>query len=127
MRDQPADVARSNKRTAEIAQRVGQALLEESYYEPETGQLLASSFMDYEMAVCRYVAFPSRSAQRSSRAVEPARRPFRRRGRHDTGVCCGDHAIIDAFAELGVHHIEMPATPERVWRAIRAGRAAAAV
>jgi carbon-monoxide dehydrogenase large subunit len=29
------------------------------------------------------------------------------------------NAIVDALAELGVHHIEMPATPERVWRAIR--------
>jgi aerobic carbon-monoxide dehydrogenase large subunit len=36
------------------------------------------------------------------------------------------NAIVDALAELGVRHIEMPATPERVWRAIRAGRSAAA-
>jgi len=37
------------------------------------------------------------------------------------------NAIVDALAELGVRHIEMPANPERVWRAIQAARAAAAV
>jgi carbon-monoxide dehydrogenase large subunit len=36
------------------------------------------------------------------------------------------NAIVDALAEVGVRHIEMPATPERVWRTIRAGRSAAA-
>jgi hypothetical protein len=68
----------------------------------------------------RHLAAFGDRAERSPGADEPARRPSRGRGRHDTGACCGGNAIVDALAKLGVRHIEMPATPERVWRAIRA-------
>ena len=66
-----------------------------------------------------------------------ALRAFEAATRHRLGVRSGGeggttpalaaviNAIVDALSELGVHHIEMPATPERVWRAIQAARSAA--
>jgi hypothetical protein len=69
-------------------------------------------------AAGRYPAKFGHGAQRSSRADKPALRPFRRRSTTPALA-----AVIDAIAELGVHHIEMPATPERVWHAIRAAAA----
>ena len=58
-------------------------------------------------------------AQRSAVADQPARRALRRRRRHDAGAGAVINAMVDALSEFGVRHIEMPATPERVWRAIR--------
>ena len=108
-----------------IAQGVGQALLEASYYEPETGQLLAASFMDYAMpradtllllttALSEVPALTNRLGVRSGGE-----------GGTTPALAAVVNAIVDAFAELGVRHIEMPATPERVWRTIQAARFAA--
>ena len=55
--------------------------------------------------------------------TNPARRARRRRGRHDAGASPpSSMPIVDALAEFGVQHIEMPVTPERIWRAIEAGK-----
>jgi carbon-monoxide dehydrogenase large subunit len=78
-------------------------------------------------AACRYAAFVGYGTQRSPSAVEPARRTFWRRGGTTPALAAVINAIVDRLAELGVRHIEMPATSERVWRAIREGDAAAAV
>jgi aerobic carbon-monoxide dehydrogenase large subunit len=101
-----------------VAQSVGQALLESSHYDPDTGQLLAASFMDYAMP--RADIF---SDLRTALSEVPA--PSNRLGVRSGGeggttpaLAAVINAIVDALAELGVRHIEMPATPERVWRAI---------
>ena len=107
-----------------IAQGVGQALMEHCYYDPETGQLLAGSFMDYAMPRAdnfpffdtEYVEIPSTTHPLGMRPV----------GEGGTAPALGVmiNAIADALSDFGVRHVEMPATPERIWRAIRDARRA---
>jgi carbon-monoxide dehydrogenase large subunit len=105
-----------------IAQGVGQAMLEYSHYDPETGQLLAGSFMDYAMP--RAITFPSFKTALSEVPAPTNRLGVRSGGEGGTtpALAVVVNAIVDALAEFGVRHVEMPATPERVWRAIRAAR-----
>ncbi len=102
-----------------IAQGVGQALLESSHYDPETGQLLAASFMDYAMP--RADTFPPIATALSEVPSPTNRLGVRSGGEGGTTPALGVviNAIVDALSELGVRHVEMPATPERVWRAIQ--------
>jgi aerobic carbon-monoxide dehydrogenase large subunit len=106
-----------------IAQGVGQALLEECHYDRQTGQALAASFMDYAMP--RASTFPFLKTALSEVPAPTNRLGVRSGGEGGTTPALGAviNAIVDALAELGVRHIEMPATPERVWRAIQATRA----
>ena len=110
-----------------IAQGVGQALLEHSHYDPETGQLLAASFMDYAMP--RADIFPALKTALSEVPSPTNRLGVRSGGEGGTtpALAAVINAIVDALSELGVRHIEMPATPERVWRAIQGARAGGAV
>src|SRR5262249_43259275 len=103
-----------------IAQGVGQALLEHSHYDRETGQLLAASFMDYAMP--RADIFPALKTALSEVPSPTNRFGVRSGGEGGTtpALAAVINAIVDALSGLGVRHIEMPATPERVWRAIRA-------
>jgi carbon-monoxide dehydrogenase large subunit len=102
-----------------IAQGVGQALLEHAHYDPDSGQLLAGSFMDYAMP--RAPDLPSYVTEISE--VPSSTHPLGIRPAGEGGtvpaLAVVINAIVDALAELGVRHVEMPATPERVWRAIR--------
>jgi len=102
-----------------IAQGVGQALWEHCHYDPETGQLLSGTLMDY--ALPRADQFPSFTTEISE--VPSTAHPLGLRGGGEGGTTpalgCVINAICDALAELGVEHIEMPATSERVWQAIR--------
>jgi aerobic carbon-monoxide dehydrogenase large subunit len=109
-----------------IAQGVGQALLEHSHYDPGSGQLLTASFMDYGMPRADNLPF---LATGLSEVPSPSNRLGVRSGGEGgttPALAAVINAIVDALAELGVRHIEMPATPERVWRAIHAARSAAA-
>jgi carbon-monoxide dehydrogenase large subunit len=103
-----------------IAQGVGQALLENSYYEPQNGQLLTASFMDYAMP--RADTLPLLATALSEVPAPTNRLGVRSDGEGGTtpALAVVINAVVDALAELGVRHIEMPATPERVWRAMRA-------
>jgi carbon-monoxide dehydrogenase large subunit len=107
-----------------IAQGIGQALLEECRYDPESGQLLSASFMDYAMP--RADCFPGFAAELSE--VPSTTHPLGIRAGGEGGttpaLAAAINAVVDALAESGVTHIEMPATPERVWRAIRAAQKA---
>jgi carbon-monoxide dehydrogenase large subunit len=109
-----------------IAQGIGQALLEECRYDPESGQLLSASFMDYAMP--RADCFPGFAAELSE--VPSTTHPLGIRAGGEGGttpaLAAAINAVVDALAESGVTHIEMPATPERVWRAIRAAQKAKA-
>jgi carbon-monoxide dehydrogenase large subunit len=107
-----------------IAQGVGQALWESCAYEAETGQLLSASLMDY--ALPRADMLPAFTTEISE--VPSTAHPLGLRGGGEGGTTPAlgavVNAIVDALADLGVEHIELPATPERVWQAIRdAGRA----
>jgi len=101
-----------------IAAGVGQALMELCAYDSD-GQMLSASFMDY--ALPRADALPSFTTEISE--VPSTTNPLGLRGGGEGGTTPAlgavVNAIVDALAELGVEHIEMPATPERVWTAIR--------
>ena len=107
-----------------IAQGVGQALWEACAYDTATGQLLSSTMMDYAMP--RADMLPSFTTEISE--VPSTAHPLGLRGGGEGGTTpalgAAVNAIVDALAEFGVEHIEMPATSERVWRAIRDARAA---
>jgi len=102
-----------------IVQGAGQALMERCAYDAR-GQLLSGSFMDYAMP--RADDFPSFVTALSE--VPSASHPLGFRGGGEGGITPAlgvvINAVVDALAEFGVMHIDMPATPERVWRAIRA-------
>jgi len=105
-----------------IAQGVGQALLENIHYDPDSGQLLTASFMDYAMP--RADTLPFLATALSEVPAPTNRLGVRSGGEGGTtpALAAVINAVVDALADLGVRHIEMPATPERVWRAIRAAR-----
>jgi carbon-monoxide dehydrogenase large subunit len=102
-----------------IAAGVGQALWELCPYDGESGQLQATTFMDY--VIPRADALPAFTTEISE--VPSTTNPLGLRGGGEGGTTPSlgavVNAIVDALAELGVEHIEMPATPERVWRAIQ--------
>ncbi|HEX4172443.1 MAG TPA: molybdopterin cofactor-binding domain-containing protein, partial [Acetobacteraceae bacterium] len=103
-----------------IAHGIGQALLENVYYDPQTGQLLSGSLMDY--AIARAHELPNYATELSE--VPSPTHPLGIRPAGEGGttpaLAAVINAIVDALAEFGVTHIEMPATPERVWGAIHA-------
>jgi carbon-monoxide dehydrogenase large subunit len=105
-----------------LAQGVGEALCELCDYDPESGQLRSATFMDYAMP--RADLLPSLATEISE--VESTSNPLGLRGGGEGGTTPALGAVVnavcDALAELGVEHLEMPVTPERVWRAIRAAR-----
>ena len=109
-----------------VAQGVGQALLEHSVYDAASGQLISGSFMDYAMPRAdnlspiefNYNEFPCTT------------NPLGAKGAGEAG-CLGSPpavigAICDALKEFGVTHIDMPATPQAIWRAMNGGRKQAA-
>jgi len=105
-----------------IAQGVGQALLEHCHYDPDTGQLLSASFMDYAMPrasdLLNYVtAISEVPSTTHPLGIRPAGE-----GGTVPALAVVINAVVDALWDLGVRHIEMPATPERVWRAIQDAR-----
>ena len=102
-----------------IATGIGQALLEHAIYEPGTGQLLTGSFMDY--ALPRAGDVPP--LELLLHEIPSAHNPLGAKGIGEAGglgtAPAVVNAILDALAPLGVTHIDMPATPHRVWQAIR--------
>jgi carbon-monoxide dehydrogenase large subunit len=106
-----------------VAQGIGQALLEHTVYDPE-GQLLAGSFMDY--ALPRADAVPPIAV--GFHPVPATSNPLGVKGCGEAGVTGAlpavMNAVIDALAVRGVRNVDMPATPERIWRALQAAGAA---
>ena len=110
-----------------VAQGVGQAMLERTVFDSETGQLLTGSLTDYCLA--RAEDLP---AIEFAYNIVPCRtNPLGVKGAGEAGAIGAPpalvNAVVDALAELGIEHLDMPLTPERVWVAIRsaAGRKAA--
>jgi carbon-monoxide dehydrogenase large subunit len=102
------------------AQGIGQALLEENVYDRETGQLITGSFMDYAMP--RADTFPTFSNALDD-SVPAKTNPLGAKGVGESGAVGSTptvmNAIMDALWPLGVRNVQMPATPLRVWQAIR--------
>jgi carbon-monoxide dehydrogenase large subunit len=101
-----------------IAQGVGQALWEGAVYD-ENGQLQTSSLMDY--AVPKAEFFPAFEVERTETPTDV--NPLGVKGAGETGTIAATpavvNAVMDALAPLGIRHVDMPLTPERVWRAIQ--------
>jgi carbon-monoxide dehydrogenase large subunit len=102
-------------------QGIGQALMERVVYD-ESGQLLTGSFMDY--ALPRAGDVPSFAL--SSRPEPAKTNLLGAKGCGEAG-CAGAlpavmNAVVDALSELGITHIDMPATPLRIWQAIQAAK-----
>jgi carbon-monoxide dehydrogenase large subunit len=104
------------------AQGIGQALWECCSYDAH-GQLLSASFMDYAMP--RADLLPSFTTDISQVLTPTNRLGVRGAGEGGTTGALGAvvNAVVDALAEFGVTHIEMPVTPERIWRAIQSAKA----
>ena len=105
-----------------IAQGLGQALMERTVYDPDTGQLVSGSFMDY--AIPRADDIPAIEFKRN---CVPARtNPLGVKGVGESGCTAACpavmNAIVDALAPLGITHLDMPATPERIWAACKRAR-----
>ncbi len=103
-------------------QGIGQAMLEAVVYEPDNAQLLTGSYMDYAMP--RAMTTPTFKTAISEVPATSHPEGIRPGGEGGTTPALGAaiNAIVDALRDDGVEHIEMPATPERVWQAIRAAR-----
>jgi len=101
-----------------ITHGLGQALSEYCVYDRDTGQLLSGSLLDYALPRADRVPFFTTELSEVPTPTHPL--GIRPAGEGGTTPALGAvvNAIVDALAEFGVTHIEMPATPERVWRAI---------
>ena len=105
-----------------VAQGIGQAMTEHTVYDPESGQLLSGSLMDY--ALPRADDLPSFDIELIERPT--AANPLGVKGSGQAG-CIGAPqtimaAVLDALRPAGVAALDMPATPERIWRALQAVR-----
>jgi carbon-monoxide dehydrogenase large subunit len=102
-----------------VTQGIGQALLEGCLYDDDTGQLLSGSFLSYTLPRASDVP----SYEVGTNATACTHNPLGAKGVGEVGAIGAPpaviNAIVDALAHLGVRHVDMPATPERVWRAIR--------
>jgi carbon-monoxide dehydrogenase large subunit len=104
-----------------VVQGIGQALMEDARFD-ENGQLLTASYLDY--AIPRAADAPSFAVDYHS--VPATTNPLGVKGCGEAG-CAGAlpsvmNAVVDALSEYGIRHIDMPATPQRVWQAIQEAR-----
>jgi aerobic carbon-monoxide dehydrogenase large subunit len=101
-----------------IAQGIAQALWEYGAYD-ESGQLVTASMMDY--AVPKAEFYPSFELDRTETPTDV--NPLGVKGVGETGTIASTaavvNAVMDALAPLGIRHLDMPLTPERVWRAMQ--------
>jgi carbon-monoxide dehydrogenase large subunit len=101
-----------------VAQGIGQALLEAARYD-DAGQLLSGSYLSYAMPRASDVP----SYEVGTAVTRCTHNPLGVKGVGEVGAIGSPpaviNAVVDALAHLGVRHLDMPATPERVWRAIR--------
>jgi carbon-monoxide dehydrogenase large subunit len=107
-----------------VVQGLGQALFEDLVYDAETGQLLSGSFMDYAMPRADDVPL----FEVDSHEVPTKINPLGAKGVGEAGTVGAIPALVnavhDALAPLGVRHLDMPMTPERIWRAIQEANSA---
>jgi len=105
-----------------VAQGVGQAMLEACVYEPGSGQLLSASFLDYGMPRADHL--PHLDVKLTEDPTQG--NVLRVKGGGEAGITPSSavlmNAIVDALSNLGVEHMDPPATPQRVWQAILAAR-----
>ena len=101
-----------------IVQGAGQAFIENTVYDPTSGQLLTGTFMDYGMPrASDFLMFDTHYNE-----ILCTTNPLGVKGAGEAGTIGATpavtSAIVDALREFGVAHLDMPATPERVWQAM---------
>jgi aerobic carbon-monoxide dehydrogenase large subunit len=100
-----------------LAQGIGQALLESAHYDPESGQLLTASYMDYTMP--RASDLPSFQVSTSNTPCPG--NPLGIKGCGEAGAIGSPPAVINAITDaIGSNELTMPATPLKVWAALKA-------
>ena len=103
-----------------IAQGVGQVLMEDIRFDPDSGQLLTGSFMDYAMPRADTLS----AIDCEDHPVPTRTNPLGVKGAGEAGnvgaLPAIGNALVNALSPLGIRQIEMPATPERLWRAMQA-------
>jgi carbon-monoxide dehydrogenase large subunit len=106
-----------------VAQGIGQALFEHVAFDPETGQILSGSLMDYTLP--RAGDLPSFEGSLTQDFPSGANR-LGVKGSGQAGAIAAPatimNAVMNALTPLGVRHLDMPATPLRIWHAIKAAR-----
>lgn len=104
------------------AQAIGQACMELCQYDPDTGQLLTGSFMDYAMPRAHDIP----NIEIRSMETLCTTNPIGAKGCGEAAAIAGPAAVINAICDalkgFGVRHIDMPATSEKVWRAIQSAQ-----
>jgi aerobic carbon-monoxide dehydrogenase large subunit len=105
-----------------IAQGIAQALYEEIAYDPETGQLMTGSLLDYLVPTCNEIPTPV-----LDRTVTPSpTNELGVKGIGEAGTIAASaaviNAIVDAVKPFGIKHVDMPASPDRLWAMIGAAR-----
>jgi len=102
-----------------IVQGVGQALYESAVYDEVSGQLLSGSFMDYTMPRADHL--PQMTVKTHSTLCTHT--PMGVKGCGEMGTIGSPaaviNAVVDALSHLGVHHVDMPASPNRIWHIIQ--------
>ncbi len=105
-----------------VAQGLGQAMMEQVCYEDGSGQMLSGSFMDY----CMPRAADLPDVKVLSNPVPTATNPLGAKGAGEAGAVGAlpavMNAVIDALTPLGIKHLDMPASPARIWAAIEAAK-----
>jgi carbon-monoxide dehydrogenase large subunit len=105
-----------------LTQGAGQVFSELAVYDRESGQLLTGSFMDYAMPRAGLVSNP----KLLEHPVPTQLNPLGAKGVGEAGVTGSlpalMNAVVDALRSAGVRHFELPATPQRIWQALRAAR-----
>jgi carbon-monoxide dehydrogenase large subunit len=108
-----------------VVQGIAQALYEEVSYDPDTGQLMTGSLLDYAVPRAEHVPNIRSSFQETPSPTNP----IGVKGIGESGSIaappCMVHAVLDALSPLGIPHLDMPMTPPRIWSAVQKARAGA--
>jgi aerobic carbon-monoxide dehydrogenase large subunit len=107
-----------------IAQGIGQALLEQCAYDPQSGQLLTGSLLDYCLPRAHDLPFIGHETEPGHPCPT---NPLGVKGCGEAGAICAPpavvNAIVDALSELGIEHVDMPVTGEKLWRLLQTASA----
>jgi carbon-monoxide dehydrogenase large subunit len=102
-----------------LAQGIGQALLEQCVYDPQSGQLLSGSYMDYAMP--RADDLPNITV--GTESTPCTHNPLGAKGCGEVGAIGSPPAVVtavvDALSEYGVRHLDMPASPQKIWSIVQ--------
>jgi carbon-monoxide dehydrogenase large subunit len=105
-----------------VVQGLGQVMMEDLVYDEQNGQLLTGSFMDYAMPRAEDFCLFEVAANE----IPTQTNPIGAKGAGEAGtvgsIACAMNAIMDALKPLGIRHIDLPATPQKLWRAIQNAR-----